>query len=95
MLFVRMGWIVANAGVSGSLIIVGVAFVTTLITALSLSAICTNGDIGNPAVCKAHAAIVTDDMRGRRRWYIYAGRQDARAGMGRVDRHRVFVRELG
>lgn len=45
MLFLRMGWIVAHAGIIQSLIIIAISALICIITTLSLSAICTNGDV--------------------------------------------------
>ncbi|XP_070501284.1 bumetanide-sensitive sodium-(potassium)-chloride cotransporter-like [Chironomus tepperi] len=45
MLFLRMGWIVAQSGIIESTIIIGVSAVICIITTLSLSALCTNGDV--------------------------------------------------
>uniref|UniRef100_A0A7S2SQ15 Uncharacterized protein n=2 Tax=Mucochytrium quahogii TaxID=96639 RepID=A0A7S2SQ15_9STRA len=44
-LFLRLGWLVAYAGVWVGIIVVVISSVLTLITALSLSAICTNGKV--------------------------------------------------
>jgi len=41
--FLRLSWIVALQGISNSLLLVGIACTTTLMTSLSLSAIATNG----------------------------------------------------
>ena len=45
MLFLRMGWIVAHSGIIESTIIIAVSAVICIITTLSLSALCTNGDV--------------------------------------------------
>lgn len=45
-MFLRLGWMIAHAGLLLSLSIVGVAMAITTVTTLSLSAICTNGIIG-------------------------------------------------
>jgi solute carrier family 12 sodium/potassium/chloride transporter 2 len=45
MLFLRMAWIVAESGISQSLIIIFISYAVCVITTLSLSAICTNGDV--------------------------------------------------
>lgn len=45
MLFLRMGWIVAHAGILESVAIVLVSTTICVITTLSLSAICTNGEV--------------------------------------------------
>eukprot|EP00039_Didymoeca_costata_P006209 m.88294 g.88294 ORF g.88294 m.88294 type:complete len:942 (+) comp13158_c0_seq1:178-3003(+) len=42
-LYLRFAWIVGNAGVGESLLIVGICCTTTLLTAFSMSAIATNG----------------------------------------------------
>ena len=44
-LFMRVSWIVGHAGVALSTLIILLATVVTLITALSTSAICTNGEV--------------------------------------------------
>ena len=44
-LFIRLSWIVGQAGVSQTLAIVGICCICTFLTALSLSAIATNGQI--------------------------------------------------
>ena len=45
MLFLRMGWIVAQSGIIQSLIIIVISAVICIITTLSLSAISTNGEV--------------------------------------------------
>lgn len=45
-LFLRLSWIVGQAGVGGAAGVVLLSVLVTAITASSLSAICTNGDIG-------------------------------------------------
>tara|TARA_R110002049_G_scaffold188124_4_gene356404 strand:+ start:2340 stop:4532 length:2193 start_codon:yes stop_codon:yes gene_type:complete len=45
-MFLRMGWVVGNAGLLGAWLIIIVAFLITLCTALSMSAITTNIRIG-------------------------------------------------
>jgi hypothetical protein len=46
-MFLRMGWIVGHAGAGLATSIILVAMVITLITTLSLSAICTNGQVSS------------------------------------------------
>lgn len=45
MLFLRLSWVVAQAGISHSLLIIGISAVVCVITTLSLSAISTNGEV--------------------------------------------------
>lgn len=45
-MFLRMGWVVANAGLWGALLIVIIANTITLITALSMSTLATNMKVG-------------------------------------------------
>jgi potassium/chloride transporter 4/5/6 len=45
-MYLRMGWVVGNAGLGGALLIVALANVITLITGLSLSALATNMRVG-------------------------------------------------
>uniref|UniRef100_A0AAR5PV11 Bumetanide-sensitive sodium-(Potassium)-chloride cotransporter n=1 Tax=Dendroctonus ponderosae TaxID=77166 RepID=A0AAR5PV11_DENPD len=45
MLFLRLSWVVAEAGTALSLVIILVSAVVCVITTLSLSAICTNGEV--------------------------------------------------
>jgi solute carrier family 12 (sodium/potassium/chloride transporter), member 2 len=45
MLFLRMGWIVGQAGIIETLIIIGISALICAITTLSLSAISTNGEV--------------------------------------------------
>ncbi|CAH0553671.1 unnamed protein product [Brassicogethes aeneus] len=45
MLFLRLSWVVAEAGIAQSLIIIGISAVVCVITTLSLSAISTNGEV--------------------------------------------------
>lgn len=45
MLFLRLSWVVAEAGIAQSLIIILMSAVVCVITTLSLSAICTNGEV--------------------------------------------------
>ena len=44
-LFLRMSWIVGEAGVVGAIAIVALATVVTTLTTISMSAICTNGQV--------------------------------------------------
>lgn len=44
-LFIRISWVVAHAGIGCSFLIVVLASVVTTITSLSMSAICTNGEV--------------------------------------------------
>ncbi|XP_026741147.1 bumetanide-sensitive sodium-(potassium)-chloride cotransporter-like isoform X2 [Trichoplusia ni] len=45
MLFLRISWIVAQAGIAYSVVIIFISGVVCVITTLSLSAICTNGEL--------------------------------------------------
>lgn len=45
MLFIRLSWIVGHAGVSLASVIVILSTVVTVVTTLSMSAICTNGEV--------------------------------------------------
>ena len=45
MLFLRLSWIVGQAGIGFTLLIIALASVVTTITTLSMSAICTNGTV--------------------------------------------------
>ncbi|XP_022243513.1 solute carrier family 12 member 2-like [Limulus polyphemus] len=45
MLFLRMGWMTAQAGIGLSIVIVVVATIVTGLTTMSMSAICTNGEV--------------------------------------------------
>jgi solute carrier family 12 (sodium/potassium/chloride transporter), member 2 len=45
MLFLRLAWVVGQSGIVQSLVIIGISYVVCVITTLSLSAICTNGDV--------------------------------------------------
>eukprot|EP00486_Rosalina_sp_Unknown_P013729 CAMPEP_0201592910 /NCGR_PEP_ID=MMETSP0190_2-20130828/190665_1 /ASSEMBLY_ACC=CAM_ASM_000263 /TAXON_ID=37353 /ORGANISM="Rosalina sp." /LENGTH=351 /DNA_ID=CAMNT_0048051875 /DNA_START=61 /DNA_END=1113 /DNA_ORIENTATION=+ len=44
-MFLRVGFVVGQAGIIGALIIMSISSVVTILTALSMSAICTNGTI--------------------------------------------------
>lgn len=44
-LFIRLPWVIANAGIGLGFLIIILASVVTTITALSMSAICTNGEV--------------------------------------------------
>ncbi|XP_032780017.2 bumetanide-sensitive sodium-(potassium)-chloride cotransporter isoform X2 [Daphnia magna] len=46
MLFLRLTWVVGQAGIGETLIIIAISTFITLVTALSMSAISTNGEIG-------------------------------------------------
>ena len=56
-LFIRLSWIVGQAGVGQALLVVGMCCVCTFLTALSLSAIATNGEIkgGGPYFLIGHS----------------------------------------
>lgn len=45
MLFLRLSWVVGQAGIGLAALIVILSAVVTTITALSMSAICTNGEV--------------------------------------------------
>lgn len=45
MLFLRLAWVVAQAGVSMTLVIIAISYVVCVVTTLSLSAISTNGEV--------------------------------------------------
>lgn len=45
MLFLRVAWVVSLSGVAETLLIIAISYAVCLITTLSLSAICTNGDV--------------------------------------------------
>lgn len=45
MLFLRVSWVVAHAGIFQSLVIIAISAVVCVITTLSLSAISTNGEV--------------------------------------------------
>lgn len=45
MLFLRLSWVVGQAGIVQSLTIISISSVVCVITTLSLSAICTNGEV--------------------------------------------------
>lgn len=43
MLFLRLSWVVGQAGIGFASVVILLASVVTILTALSMSAICTNG----------------------------------------------------
>jgi len=45
MLFLRLSWVVAQAGIGHSLVIIGISAVVCVLTTLSMSAISTNGEV--------------------------------------------------
>lgn len=45
MLFIRLSWVVAQAGIGMACFIILLASLVTIITAISMSAICTNGEV--------------------------------------------------
>lgn len=45
MLFLRLSWVVAQAGIILSLVIIVMSYIVCVLTTLSLSAICTNGEV--------------------------------------------------
>lgn len=45
MLFLRLSWVVAQAGIFQTLVIIGISAIVCVITTLSLSAISTNGEV--------------------------------------------------
>jgi hypothetical protein len=45
MLFIRLSWVVGQAGIGLAVMIILLSAVVTTITALSMSAICTNGEV--------------------------------------------------
>lgn len=46
-MYLRLGWVVGNAGFLGTLLIIGIAHIITFATVLSMSSIITNMDIGD------------------------------------------------
>ena len=44
-LFIRISWVVAHAGIGLAFVIIILATTVTTITSLSMSAICTNGEV--------------------------------------------------
>ncbi|XP_037292451.1 bumetanide-sensitive sodium-(potassium)-chloride cotransporter [Manduca sexta] len=45
MLFLRLSWVVSQAGIGLSLVIIAISAIVCVITTLSMSAICTNGEV--------------------------------------------------
>ena len=45
MLFIRLSWVVGQAGIGFGSIIILLSTVVTVVTTLSMSAICTNGEV--------------------------------------------------
>ncbi len=45
MLFIRLSWVVGQAGIGLAAVIILLSGVVTVITTLSMSAICTNGEV--------------------------------------------------
>ena len=45
MLFIRLSWVVGQAGIGFASIIILLSTVVTVVTTLSMSAICTNGEV--------------------------------------------------
>lgn len=45
MLFLRLTWVIGQAGIIQGLAVIGLANLVTFLTALSMSAVCTNGKI--------------------------------------------------
>ena len=47
LLFLRMGWVVGNAGLGGALMMLGLALLITVCTGLSMSSIASNTRVGD------------------------------------------------
>jgi len=45
MLFLRLSWVTGQAGVGLTTVIILLSVIVTLITSVSMSAICTNGEV--------------------------------------------------
>ena len=45
MLFLRLSWVVGQAGIGMAILVILLASVVTVITTLSMAAICTNGEV--------------------------------------------------
>jgi hypothetical protein len=45
MLFLRLSWVIGQAGIGLAAVVILLATLVTIITALSMSAICTNGQV--------------------------------------------------
>jgi len=51
MLFLRLSWVVGQAGIGYGSLIILLSMVVTIITSLSMSAICTNGEVKGGKYC--------------------------------------------
>jgi len=58
MLFLRISWVVGQAGIGLASLVILLATVVTTLTALSMSAICTNGQVRGGNRRKLHADTV-------------------------------------
>lgn len=45
MLFLRLSWVVAQSGIGQSLLIIALSAIVCIITTMSMSALCTNGEV--------------------------------------------------
>lgn len=64
MLFIRLSWIVGEAGIGLGVIIIGLSVVVTTLTGISMSAICTNGVVrgGKPINLLMTRGLVTSNV---------------------------------
>lgn len=51
MLYLRLSWVVGQAGIGLATVIILLSAVVTILTTLSMSAICTNGEVKGGTVC--------------------------------------------
>ncbi|XP_057373614.1 bumetanide-sensitive sodium-(potassium)-chloride cotransporter-like isoform X1 [Daphnia carinata] len=64
MLFLRLSWVVAQAGIAETLVIIAISTFITLVTALSMSAISTNGEIGGGGTYFVMSRVLGPELGG-------------------------------
>ena len=87
-MYLRFGWVVGNAGIWGTMAIVGLANAITLITALSVSSLATSQRVGvggSCAVAALHDDVAAGGERRKRRPVRIGEGQGAHVGDGVVD----------
>ena len=76
MLYLRLSWVVGHAGIGLASVIVLLSAVVTTLTTLSMSAVCTNGEVKGGKKC--YKLLITPSSSALRRW----GWAGERAGQG-------------
>lgn len=72
MLYLRLSWVAGQAGIGWSTVIIVLSAVVTMFTTLSMSAVCTNGEVkgGNLNSSFQDCAVIISNLSYRSHWLI-------------------------